>query len=431
MSGRSVSLRDAGRGHSASGEPDGREIHVRAPFPIERAVYWVPRRGDVPGRPAPDGPYELVFERAILSEVLRHVSAEQRESRFGFLLGRLHRCPESGVHYALVDRALPAGEEFVEEAPGAYLLRAWAEAQPEFRRHPGVLIGWYHSHRLLGLLLSEGDEDANRRYFAEPWQCCTVFVPDDTRPLGGVFRPSQAGKGRKPLEPAPFWELAPEGDATARPVLDWTNYESREADPVSGLPAPLRGQRTRPEQQGIRQGKAPAEHAPDSEHGGEPHVSLVIPPESVDSRPKPARSRKISWTTLFALIAILALIGTVIAVGMRSDPSPQVTRSVVPRPTRPAIPPEVRRFGEIAAELRVGIDRYEERARDFDLGRIGCDLLTTGYGVVDESFIRLVAMRAQIDMRAGSDVAGEFEQLSEEVDDVNGHFDASGCPRPE
>ena len=158
---------------------------------------------------------------------------------------------------------------------------------------------------------------------------------------------------------------------------------------------------------------------------------LVIPSESSDSRPLPARHRKISWTTLFALIALLALIGTVIAVGMRSDPSPQVTRSVVPRPARPAIPPEVRRFGEIAAELRVGIDRYDERARDFDLGRIGCDLLTTGYGVVDESFIRLVAMRAQIDREAGTGVASEFEQLSQEVDDVNGHFDASGCPRPE
>ena len=431
MSGRSVSLRDAGRGHSASGAPDGREVHVRAPFPIERAVYWVPRRAGAAGRPTPDGPYELVFERSVLSEVLRHVSSEQRRSKFGFLLGRLHRCPESGVHYALVDRALPAEEEFAEEAPGAYLLRAWAEAQPEFRRHPGVLIGWYHSHRLLGLLLSEGDEDANRRYFAEPWQCCALFVPDDSRPLGGVFRPSQGARERKPLEPAPFWELATEEDASARPVLDWTNYESREAEPVPGLPAPLRGPRTRPAQQGARPARAPAGHAPDAEPGGEPPVSLVIPSESSDSRPLPARHRKISWTTLFALIALLAVIGTVIAVGMRSDPTPQVTRSVVPRPARPAIPPEVRRFGEIAAELRVGIDRYDERARDFDLGRIGCDLLTAGYGVVDESFIRLVAMRAQIDRETGSEVEREFEQLSEEVDDVNGHFDASGCPRPE
>ena len=101
------------------------------------------------------------------------------------------------------------------------------------------------------------------------------------------------------------------------------------------------------------------------------------------------------------------------------------------RPVRPAVSPDLTRYREITAELSTSIDRYEERARDFDLGRIGCDLLTTGYGVVDASFIQLVAMRAQLDPEQGSDPAMEFDRLSEEVDDVNGHFDASGCPRPE
>jgi hypothetical protein len=95
------------------------------------------------------------------------------------------------------------------------------------------------------------------------------------------------------------------------------------------------------------------------------------------------------------------------------------------------VPPEISRFDEISAELQRNIDRYSERASDFDLGRIGCELLTAGYGTVDESFIRLVAMRAQIDRRQGTDMTREFELLSQEVDDVNGHFDASGCPRPE
>jgi hypothetical protein len=51
--------------------------------------------------------------------------------------------------------------------------------------------------------------------------------------------------------------------------------------------------------------------------------------------------------------------------------------------------------------------------------------------VVDASFIQFVAMRAQLDADQGSEPAMEFDRLSEEVDDVNGHFDASGCPRPE
>jgi hypothetical protein len=92
---------------------------------------------------------------------------------------------------------------------------------------------------------------------------------------------------------------------------------------------------------------------------------------------------------------------------------------------------DLTRFREIAAELSTSIDRYQERARDFDLGRIGCDLLTTGYGVVDASFIEFVAVRARLEAEQGSEPAQEFDRLSEEVDDVNGHFDASGCPRPE
>ena len=430
MSERSVSLRNAGRGPGGAGESGGRDTHVRRPFPIDRAVHWLPKRSESPGPPTPDGPYEIVIEREPLATMSRHVSGEARESRFGFLLGRLHRCPLTGLHYAVVDTVLPAAEEFAEDAPGAYLLRAWADAQPEFRRHPGVLLGWYHSHHLLGLLLSEGDEDANRRYFSEPWQSCVLFVPDDARPLGCLFRPGIAGTAREPLKPEPFWELPDESKSGGRPALDWTNYEPRTAEPIAGLPTPLeveqRGRSADRPVPGIARSGSPNE-----EKAGDRPGSIVIPSETDELLPYAPRGRRISWTTLFALVAILALIGTVIAVGMKSEPTPQVTRPMTERTTRPVVPPEISRFDEISAELQRNIERYSERASDFDLGRIGCDLLTAGYGTVDESFIRLVAMRAQIDLRQGTDMTREFELLSQEVDDVNGHFDASGCPRPE
>lgn len=380
---------------------------------MDRAVLWVPRRSPAPEPPTPDGPYELVFQREVLREMSRHATGDVRESRFGFLLGRLHRCPDSGVHYALVDRALPASEEFVEEAPGAYLLRAWADAQPEFRRHPGVLVGWYHSHRLLGLLLSEGDMDANRRYFSEVWQCCVLFAPDESRPLGSVFRPGIQETSRKAPDPAAFWEI-PSDDASATagpPALDWTNYEIKRESPGAGIPS------DGPISEGVRSATPP--------------VSLVIPAESSDSQPLPPRRRIASWTTVFALVAISALVAIVASVGLRSNAPPPVTRPTIQRPDRPAVSPDLTRFTAIAAELRTSIDRYQERARDFDLGRIGCDLLTTGYGVVDASFIEFVAVRARLEAEQGSGPAQEFDRLSEEVDDVNGHFDASGCPRPE
>jgi proteasome lid subunit RPN8/RPN11 len=358
----------------------------------------------------------------------RHATGDQRESRFGFLLGRLHRCPESGVHYALVDRALPAREEFVEETPGAFLLRAWADAQPEFRRHPGVLVGWYHSHRLLGLLLSEGDMDANRRYFSEPWQCCVLFAPDETRPLGSVFRPGVDDSSRNSPDPSAFWEV-PSGDesvTTAPPALDWTNYEIRRDSPESEHTS-LETDITAPpgdESSSVRS----AGNVSDSPT---PQVSLVIPTESADSQPLPPRRKVASWTTVFALVAIIALVAIVASVGLKSDAPPPVARPTIQSPARPAVSTELARFRESASEMRTSIDRYEERARDFDLGRIGCDLLTTGYGAVDASFIQFVAVHARIDAGPGSEPALEFERLSEEVDDVNGHFDASGCPRPE
>lgn len=426
MNDRAVSLRDAGRGRPGA-SADSRDIHVRAPFPVDRAVLWVPRRSPTPESPTPDGPYELVFQRAVLTEMARHATGDPRESRFGFLLGRLHRCPTSGVHYALVDRVLPASEEFVEEAPGAFLLRAWADAQPEFRRHPGVLVGWYHSHRLLGLLLSEGDLDANRRYFNEAWQCCILFVPDETRPLGSVFRPGAQESGRKSPDPAAFWEISSEDEAVSgRGGLDWTNYEIRQGVSVPGLPAPEHEAMASLPESGSsgRPLGAPSDSV-------SPAVSVVIPAESADAQPLAPRRRIVSWRTILTAVAIFGLIAVLAFLGLRSNtPTPRV-RPTMQRPTRPAVSPDLARYREIAAELRTAIDSYEERGRDFDLGRIGCDLLTTGYGAVDASFIRFVAMRARLAAQPGSEPALEFDRLSEEVDDVNRHFDSSGCPRPE
>ncbi len=418
MSDRTVSLRDAGRGRE--GTDPGRDIHVRLPFPSDRARLWIPKRGKPPEPPTADGPYELVFRTDVLQRMSRHATGEASSSRFGFLLGRLHRCPDSGIHYAVADRVIPAGEEFAEEAPGAYLLRAWADAQPEFRRHPGVLLGWYHSHRLLGLLLSEGDEDANRRYFHDPWQCCVLFVPDDVRPLGSVFRPGLVSKSGGQPDPAAFWELPDEDSSPSRrPTLDWTNYR-------------LESPAATPEASGSRPDPAdePPATGPPTDAGRSP-VGVVIPPASSDATPVSPRHRKSSWTTVFAFVALLALITTVVMLGMQRNEPPQVARPSVQRPVRPSVSPERARFDELSAQLRTAIDRYGERAGDFDLGRIGCDLLTTGYGVVDESFIRLVAMQARLDADLAADVAQEYDRISEEVDDVNGHFDASGCPRPE
>jgi len=371
--------------------------------------------------PSADGPYELAIERETLAAVLAHVAGDRRESRFGFLLGRLFRCPDTGVHYAVADRAVPAREAFSEEAPGAYLLRAWAEAQRELWRHPGVLLGWYHSHRLLGLLLSEGDLDANRRYFGEPWQCSLLLVPDETRPLGAVFRPGlPAEDGQQGRQPTRFWELPGGGRTAARPSpLDWTNYE-RGDEAALGAGGPGRG--------APAAGERPA---PAAGEGATRTVPLVIPEDTEESLPVPPRGRRPRWTTVAGMLVGLLALAALIVLVLVPAPEPAPSSTGAAGAARPPVSAEQARFRGAATDLRAAVDRYDERARDYDAGRIGCDLLTTGYGSVDQAFIRLASARGDLDPEAAATASGEFETLSTEVDGVNSHFDSTRCPRPQ
>ncbi|MFO7587003.1 MAG: hypothetical protein R6X22_02930 [Gemmatimonadota bacterium] len=416
MSDAPVSLRDAGRGPPGEEAPDTRISHVRAPFPPPGAVAWTPRRsaGAVPA-PSADGPYELVIERAVLAAMRDHVAGEPGESRFGFLLGRLFRCPTTGVHYAIADRAIPARSPFSEEAPGAILLRAWAEAQRDYRRHPGVLLGWYHRHRLLGLLLSEGDLDANRRYFGEPWQCCVLLVPDEARPLGAVFRPGlRVGDGPPGRDPTRLWELPADADDPARSRLDWTNYERGDgtsapaAEAAGGRPARSDGRGPPP--------RVPRREVPPDLRS--PEIGLVLADDSDERRfPRFHRDRRglLAAAAGAALLAVFLLLrGTV---GGPGGPGPVVA----PRQSLTDVERSIR-------GLELALRGYEDRRGDFEAGRIGCDLLAGGYARVDDSFLNLAAEVAR-----GADTAAaraRFDELSTAVDDVNRHFDGSGCQRP-
>ena len=122
-------LRHAGRG---PGGGDGTALHHRATLPVDRSVLWTPSRdpGD-PGGPAASGPYELFLARSVVREIDVHSSTDGRDSHFGFLLGHLYRCPDTGVHYAVADLAVPSAELVSEDAPDPFLLTAWADSHDE------------------------------------------------------------------------------------------------------------------------------------------------------------------------------------------------------------------------------------------------------------------------------------------------------------
>lgn len=418
--GGGISLRDAGKGARAAG---GSPRHHRAPLPVDRSVLWTPSRDPgAPDAPAATGPYELFLTRSTASRVGRHLAEAGRDSRFGFLLGRLYRCPETGVHYAVADRSLRAEEPFSEETPDPFLLRAWAACRSAFEEHGGILLGWYHSHYLLGLFLSEADREINARYFAQPWQCCLLVVPDPSRTLGALYRPSQAdepGGG----EPGPFRELlAPEDVPESGPIpsaIGWKNYRpDRDVTRMTDDGSPER------------------EEAPtvirvmgeDSHRGSS--MTLVLPENPKDDlRARlPLRGRQLVW-----LVAILAmLIGGYfggMALFQSDEAVPVSTPSTSERPA--PVPPEVQRFRQAATELQEAMLRYDERRQDFDLGRIGCELLGGGYAAADDAFIAVAGAYAGAGELADDSLTAAYERLVEEMNAINVHFDASTCPRPQ
>lgn len=402
----------------------------RVPLPLDRAVLWTPR-GDAGSRLA--GPthdkaaYQFFIEREALADINRHLAGGDRESRFGFLLGRLFRCPLSSRHYSVADMALPAREVLDEQASGAYLLRAWTDAQSRLGKDPGLLLGWYHSHYLLGLTLSQSDFDVNRRYFGAPWQSSIVIVPDLNRALGGVFRPSLDGVTPEGSKPSPFYELLPEVPADVlAPVSSavvWTNYE---ADRKVKITAKQAGASV------AAQPKAPP--ATFGAREGRPGVPLVIPAEGNQAGLLPPRSRRIAWPVV-ALVVVAAIAAVMLLLpdssrpGARGPSAGPGTPAPGPRTAAPDTP-EYRQFLSDVEALGVAGDRYAERANDFDADRIPCPLLATGYVAADEAYVRVAASYRALDTAPNSQATTAYERAGEEIAEVNTHFDASGCPRP-
>ena len=412
-------LRHAGRG---PGGVDGTARHHRAAIPLDRSVLWTPRRdpGD-PAGPAESGPYELFLTRSSIRQIGTHAEAEGKESHFGFLLGHLYRCPESGVHYAVADRVIPTAEPLSEDAPNPYLLRAWADSQETFREHGGVLIGWYHTHYMLGLMFSDGDREMNERYFEQPWQCSVLVVPDPNRPMGAVFRPSAAQVGAEG-EPSVFRELlAVEGIPHSGPIptaVRWKNY-APDRDVVPEVVVDTPDEVETPPVVSVR---TPAEAHMSS-------VTLVLPDNRTERMyPRlPVRRRTIIWLLAAVAVTIGGYVGGMQVFRSGGEPLP-----VEPAPVRPPQPaPEVQRFLDTSTELEEAILRYDERRQDFDLGRIGCELLAGGYASADDSFIGMAGAYARLGATDDEELNAQYERLVEEMNDLNQHFDASRCPRPQ
>lgn len=89
------------------------------------------------------------------------------------------------------------------------------------------------------------------------------------------------------------------------------------------------------------------------------------------------------------------------------------------------------RYARLAESLATRLQQYEERERDFQAGRIGCAELSRGYQSVDESYLELLLMHGRVEGELDSAARERHEDLVDETDGVNRHFDRSGCERPD
>lgn len=429
-----VSLSDAGWGRDGRSGNKG-PGHLRRKLPTGRAVLWAPRGSSgsaLDSRPTDTRPYEFFIRRSVIAGINRHLDGRDRDPRFGFVLGYACRCPTTGVRYSVADTAIAAREVLVEEASGAFLIRAWAEARSAFADHAGVLLGWYHSHHLLGLTLSESDEEVNERYFSQPWQASIVAVPDSKRGLGGVFRLDPDAGVAERRRPSRFYELHDEptdaaSEASASAVI-WTNYEVSREEPIeepSGESGGESGGASGSASSGALGGEPQARPEMAEPRQEEPHaVSLVIPGDGDEFDRKPVYRRlKLVPLGVFVLVMVIVALVTVVR-GLDRTPV-----MVLPQ-VRTVRTLDQRQLFAAVDGLSIAIERYDERAIDFDAGRISCDLLATGYAAADAAFMETATSFGVLGGEPGREALDAYETASTEIAVVNTHFDGSGCPRP-
>ncbi|MFQ5688835.1 MAG: hypothetical protein ACE5HQ_01000 [Gemmatimonadota bacterium] len=229
-------------------------------------------------------------------------------------------------------------------------------------------------------------------------------------------------------------------------MIDWRNY--REAEPVAsreaggdggeapGRPAPNEDgsgfgnvSRAREEASGPGGRSSPADGTAGGDGESIAATPLVLPG---DPEGGVVRVLRHGWPLIRALllVVVLALGGWLLLDRTRGGPPVQVSLPVTAGASG-RMGAGNARFDRSLRAFRRAVERYDERQADFDLKRIDCEGLKTGYLAVDEAFLELSGIFSEL--RSGSGVAptATYEAAGEEMKKVDRDFDASGCPRPE
>lgn len=213
------------------GSTGSEALHIWRPRPLVRAIEWTAiDAGATNERKA----YEVFVMQDTLSELLKRVYSSKRGSEFGFLVGDLCECPETGIRYVVMTSTIEARNRFDENGTPQIPAEAYVAMQLKLDRRVGSLVGWYHVHRDADeVSLSENDIATHEKYFSDPWQSALIVAPTPDGPLGGFFR-RVAGTLESDVR-RPFYEVLSARSFVARGVrhtcMNWRNYGS-EGDTV-------------------------------------------------------------------------------------------------------------------------------------------------------------------------------------------------------
>lgn len=431
-------------GSSLAWSVSGYASHGREPFPAEQSIRWIPHQLEGEG-PQPEVLYATVFTQTALRQIGEHVASAEAEIS-GLLAGELFRCSETGRPWVKVTGAEHDARSLPEDADPKALVEALDAVAGRIQDDGRLVVGWYHSHLLLGVFLSERDKSVHDVRFAEPWQGALVLVDGD-RPAGGLFQRTNRGALPRTMY-APFHELLDEEsrlpDGGLRSYVPWRNYRADVPDGTeivgagaasgAGSRKPERDGRTPPTaderwsawSEWKRAQQADTEN-PRLEH---PDIPLVLPgdpPEVIVGR----RRRLLRRVRNGAAVVVLALAGWLIWTQW-PDGSP-ASEALPPPPEAPGATlssAAVVAFERALGEFEAAVESYGERQADFDLGRLGCEGLAIGYRAVDESFLVLSGRFASHRDRLPGREA-EYEAAAASMENVDQHFDGSGCARPE
>jgi proteasome lid subunit RPN8/RPN11 len=211
--------------------PEGRtegSLHL-VERPVDRSVLWLPGGWGEQGTGRPY-PYELFVEPEVLRDVEAH-ALEEIEGSYGLLTGRLLACNETRVPFVSVEAShrssspMPVGEDLT-----SFREFFWKVGEAAGRRGR-VLVGWYHTHSLLGLQLSERDRQVHVAHFQDEWPCALVVVTRHGASEGGFFQRDRGDilfrRSTRPFRELVSQRVEPGGGPYVT-SLAWANYWTHE-----------------------------------------------------------------------------------------------------------------------------------------------------------------------------------------------------------